>query len=268
MRATRDSVLLITLDSCRFDTFESAWAPALKSVSRLYKAQAPSHYTYGSHAAMFTGFTPGISEKRRFLNPKFARLFRLDRAGRQGVAEPGFSMSGDNIVDGFRRAKYRTIGSAAMGWFDPASPVSFGLRHGFESFQFQWGIEGQMRWLEGQLASSPGSDEFVFLNVGETHVPYYFEGAPWARDDNPCKPFQTLDRSAECRERQRRCCEYLDTKLAPLIERFFDSTIFVCADHGDCWGEDGVWEHGVSHGMTLTVPLLIRYKGVPVERVS
>ena len=38
----------------------------------------------------------------------------------------------------------------------------------------------------------------------------------------------------------------------------------VCADHGDCWGEDGLWEHGISHPATLTVPLLLRVRGVPV----
>ena len=34
--------------------------------------------------------------------------------------------------------------------------------------------------------------------------------------------------------------------------------VIVCADHGDCWGEDGLWEHGVSHEKTLEVPLLFR----------
>ena len=38
------SVLLITLDSCRYDTFESAKVPNLKSISPLYRAMAPSHF--------------------------------------------------------------------------------------------------------------------------------------------------------------------------------------------------------------------------------
>ena len=33
------------------------------------------------------------------------------------------------------------------------------------------------------------------------------------------------------------------------------------ADHGDCWGEDGLWEHGISHRRTLEVPLLMRVRG-------
>ena len=99
---------------------------------------------------------------------------------------------------------------------------------------------------------------FVFLNVGETHAPYWHEGAPWALEDNPCLPFQTVDRRADCAQRQRACLEYVDAKLAPLLARFSGATAIVTADHGDCWGEDGIWEHGVSHPATLTVPLVFR----------
>jgi len=37
------------------------------------------------------------------------------------------------------------------------------------------------------------------------------------------------------------------------------------ADHGDCWGEDGLWEHGISHRRTLEVPLLMRVQGQPLS---
>jgi len=268
MAISPNSVLFITLDSCRYDTFVAAHAPSMKSVSEVYRAQAPSHFTYGSHAAMFIGFTPGIaSVAGPFLNPKFARLFRLNRAGWAGHAPPGFELSGRDIVEGFRNAGYRTIGTAAMGWFDPDTPVSQKLTAGFDDFLFagHQGLRRQLAWIDEKLVSQEQQDVFLFLNIGETHVPYHFEGAPWEASDNPCVPFQTVDRSADCRERQRLCCEYVDRLLGPLLERFAGATIFLCADHGDCWGEDGLWEHGISHPMTLTVPLLIRYRGQPVE---
>ena len=37
----------------------------------------------------------------------------------------------------------------------------------------------------------------LFLNVGETHVPYWHKGAPWDRDDNPCVPFQRPSRERQ-----------------------------------------------------------------------
>lgn len=268
MGISAESVLFITLDSCRYDTFAAADAPALKNVSPAYRAQAPSHFTYGSHAAMFIGFTPGVASlKTPFLNPKFGRLFRLARAGWPGHAKPGFEVEGIDLIDGFRNAGYRTVGTAAMGWFDPATPVAHTLIRGFTDFHFagRAGVVHQRAWLEERIAEHDGHDLLVFLNVGETHVPYHYEGAPWSRADNPCVPFQTLDRSEECRQRQRLCCEYVDRALAPLLARFAHATILVCGDHGDCWGEDGLWEHGIAHSMTLSVPLLVRYRGQPVR---
>ena len=268
-KAGPDSVLFVTLDSCRYDTFEAADAPALKAVSRLFRAEAPAHFTYGSHLAMFAGFTPGIARMRApYLNPKFARLFRLARAGAPGHAPSGFDVEGDDIVSGFRNRGHLTVGSGAMRWFDPETPVSRKLTAGFDRFTYvgpHGDLARQVRWATDQLAEADGREVFLFLNVGETHAPYHHAGAPWEATDNPCRPFQEVDRSAECRVRQRACCEFADRHLAPLLAAFRDSTILLCADHGDCWGEDGLWEHGVSHAMTLTVPLLLRYRGVPIE---
>ncbi|HKV42781.1 MAG TPA: metalloenzyme domain-containing protein, partial [Blastocatellia bacterium] len=65
--------------------------------------------------------------------------------------------------------------------------------------------------------------------------------------------------------RQQACLEFVDAALSSLLNRFSCSTIVLCSDHGDCWGEEGLWEHGISHQMTLTVPLIIRLRGVAVS---
>ena len=69
----------------------------------------------------------------------------------------------------------------------------------------------------------------------------------------------------ERRRRQRACLEHVDSLLTPLLESFRDATTVLTADHGDCWGEDGLWEHGISHRRTLEVPLLMRVRGVPLD---
>ena len=101
---------------------------------------------------------------------------------------------------------------------------------------------------------------FAFLNVGETHVPYYYDGAPWHPADNPCIPFSDGNDAAECRRRQRACLEACDRTLAPLLAAFASASVVACGDHGDCWGEDGLWEHGISHPKTLEVPLVFRLR--------
>ena len=270
-RQTANSVLFVTLDSCRFDTFAAAAAPNMKAVAPFYLAQAPSHYTYGSHAAMFVGFTPGIAELRRpILNPKFGKMFKLTGAGFSGKGTEAYELQGRNIIEGFSRQGFATIGAAAMGWFDPTTATGRHLSESFDQFFFAGphDLDGQLAWLADRtrLARRDGAtDQFVFINVGETHVPYWFAGAPWPASDNPCKPFQERDRSAECRERQRLCCEFVDGRLHALLEAFADSTVLICGDHGDCWGEDGLWEHGISHPATLQVPLLAKVRGTPVS---
>lgn len=262
------SVLFVTLDSCRYDTFAAANLPALRKVGPLHKAQAPSHFTFGSHAAMFAGFTPGMAAVAApLVNPKFGKIFKLAGAAFPGKGGEGFTLEGQNIVEGFKRLGYRTLGSGAVGWFDPSTPAARLLIGEFDEFFYpgnSWSLARQLSWIDRRLTEAAQSPVFLFLNIGETHVPYFFEGAPWSRDDNPCVPFQTVDRSADCRLRQRACLEFVDGALAPLLTRFSEATIVLCGDHGDCWGEEGLWEHGISHPLTLTVPLIIRLRGAAI----
>jgi hypothetical protein len=269
MEIDPSSVLLVTLDSCRYDTFAGANVPALRQVGPLHQAQAPSHFTFGSHAAMFAGFTPGVaSVAAPLINPKLGKVFKLAGPAFPGKGGEGFLLEGRNIVDGFKRLGYLTLGSGAVSWFDPDTPASHLLIGEFEEFFYPrnyWSLTRQLAWIDHQIARRPRRPLFLFLNVGETHVPYYYYGAPWSSEDNPCIPFQTVDRSADCRVRQRACLEFVDQTLGPLLESFSKATIVLCGDHGDCWGEDGLWEHGISHPMTLTVPLLIRLRGIGIS---
>jgi hypothetical protein len=257
------SVLLVTLDSCRYDTFESSAAPALKSVGRLWRAMAPGHFTYASHRAIFMGFTPGVTEPEPFANPKFAKIFKMCGPGFSGGGKEHFALWGRNIIDGFKRRGYITIGSGAVDWFDTRTETGRDLTRDFDRFFFpgnSWSLDKQLPWMEHQLgdAQMRGMPALAFLNIGETHVPYYFQGAQWEPGSNVCIPFGKNNDAAECRRRQRLCLEFVDRRIVPLIESFADSTIIVCGDHGDAWGEDGLWEHGIHHEKTLEVPLLFR----------
>lgn len=262
------SVLFITLDSCRYDTFQRATLPHMKAVGPLHKAMAPSHFTFGSHAAMFAGFTPGLATLQApWLNPKFAKIFKLANGGALGSAQAGFGLEGRTIIDGFNREGYTTIGTGAVGWFKTHTPTGRQLSLDFQHFLYAgntYSLGRQLAWVDERLADAADTPVFLFINVGETHVPYYHAGADWPLEDNPCVPFQTVDRRRECAMRQRRCSEFIDREIATLLERFAHATIVICADHGDCWGEDGLWEHGISHPMTLTVPLIVRLHGQPV----
>lgn len=259
------SVLLITLDSCRYDTFCEAHVPHMRKIGNPHRALAPATFTLPSHAAIFRGFTPSDPHSSYpIVNPRVGKLFRLrygsfpddDRRRDQ------FTLLGSDIVEGFGQLGYTTLGTGAMAWFDERLPTGRTLSENFDSFFYTgapWGIDTQVAWLTDQLVGFDGQPTFVFLNVGETHIPYWHEGAPWSPDDNPCNPYTPEANDAdECRRRQRTCLEYVDSALAPLLQAFSKSSVLICGDHGDAWGEDELWSHGFCHDKVMEVPLLFR----------
>jgi Sulfatase len=256
------SVLLITLDSCRYDTLVAADAPNVKALGTVHKAHAPAHYTFASHAAIFTGFTPGVASSREaYVNPKYGKIFKLRTGEFAGPGGAFLVLDGENIVQGFKQRGYRAIGAGGVGWFDTSTSAGRVLTRDFDEFFFPgkyWFGPQQIDWLLEQADGAGNEPVFAFLNVGETHVPYFHEGADWDREENPCRPFSRGNDADKCRVRQRACLEFVDGILRPLLDRFADGSIVVCGDHGDAWGEDGLWEHGFQHEAVLTVPLVFR----------
>lgn len=255
------SILFITLDSCRYDTLLTANTPNIKGVGKLHQAMAPGNFTYSSHAAMFVGFTPGVARyKEPLVNPKYGKIFKMVGAGFDGKGTEFMTLEGANIIEGLKRRGYDTIGTGAVGWFNPDTETGRHLTNDFDRFFFpdnNFSLKKQLEWIGHEL---DGQEKpcFVFLNIGETHVPYYHEGASWDPNYNPCVPFSDNNDAVECRRRQLACVEYVDAMLAPLLQAFATGTTVICADHGDCWGEDGLWEHGIHHEKVLEVPLIFR----------
>ena len=44
-------------------------------------------------------------------------------AGSTGEDRGGFKLEGENLIDGFRKLGYLTLGSGAVAWFDSNSPT-------------------------------------------------------------------------------------------------------------------------------------------------
>lgn len=261
-KARPESVLFITLDSCRYDTFVGANIPHMRALGPVWKTMAPGNFTYSSHAAMFTGFTPGDAHAREsFVNPMVGKIFKMRGGGFSGPGKHRFILDGENIIQGFKNRGYDCFGSGALLWFDPSRPTGKVLTRDFHDFYFPgnvWFLEKQLQWLHDKLRQQD-KPVFLFLNAGETHFPYYFQGALWSSDDNPCIPMKPEKNDAyKCSIRQKACLEYVDSRIKPLLELFGESNVVICADHGDCWGEDNLWGHGMHHEKVLEVPLIFR----------
>ena len=75
----------------------------------------------------------------------------------------------------------------------------------------------------------------MYINISAIHYPNYF---------------YTEDSKKDSVEAHRLALRYVDSQLERLFEGFAkkgDTFVICCSDHGTCYGEDGVWFHGVNH---------------------
>ncbi|HZL41832.1 MAG TPA: sulfatase-like hydrolase/transferase [Verrucomicrobiae bacterium] len=95
---------------------------------------------------------------------------------------------------------------------------------------------------------------FLFVNFGETHHRFVYEGCSWYDE-----PFDYGDAN-ECKRKQRACLEYLDGQIQRLVQALPESDLIICSDHGEAFGEDGLWGHGFHHPVIMEVPMHIQLR--------
>jgi membrane-anchored protein YejM (alkaline phosphatase superfamily) len=265
-----DNFLLLTYDSCRYDVLVEASTPVLDSWADVLPAEAPANFTFASHQAFFVGILPNTTVPVPYYNRFCKQLIGLVEVGETHVAKDSRCTvaSGWNIVRGLADAGYQTVGAGAMNWFRQES-----LTTGFERFLFT-GTDAtrQVDFLVSEI--DPTRPFFAFVNFGETHAPFVYEGK---QDSCPVDvrarvmewpPVQRgpVGRASEAFAHQMRAAEYLDRQLPRLLSALPANTVVIlCADHGEAFGEDGYWGHGVNHATVLEVPLaFFRLDGRPV----
>ncbi len=265
--------LLITLDSCRYDAYCDAQTPVLDSFGRSLPAQSPATYTYAAHQSFFVGILPNASEPLPYYNRFRRQLIGLVGVGEEPIKKSTYFtvVSDRDAVDGLRRAGFATVGTGAMNWFRQSS-----LTSSFDQFRMLTGAGTQIDYLLRELDTS--HPFFAFMNFGETHDPFDYEGklAPcpvrvqarlmsW-----PPQESGPVGREHDAYWHQVEAIEFLDRQLGRLFEGLPTNTIVVvCGDHGECFGEDGYWGHGVNHPKVFEVPLaFFRLDRRPIEDAS
>lgn len=262
--------IFVTIDSLRWDTFQEARLPFLRSLGLWKKAFTQATYTFPAHMSFFVGKLPQTIDQTDHYDTVAARcdpvsgrlvrnrqLYRLDNP--EAPRSALITLDGGNIVEGFRRQGYTTVGTGAVSWFNPALPAGRYLTEPFEHYKFFDGPHHashasackQVDWVHQTLAGR-STPWFLFVNFGETHHRFVYEGCPWFDDR-----FQYGD-AVECKRRQRACLEYLDGQIQRLLQRFSGYDLVICSDHGEAFGEDGLWGHGFYHPTIMQVPMLIK----------
>lgn len=249
------NIAVITVDSLRWDVSQMASAPNFDAVFKEFKAHgggwrkvgAHGTYTLPSHIALFkNGCLPNNNRQGvpAPYNVEEQKVFRLD-LGFRTKETLYMTPPAPNIIKGFEKMGYRTIGIGGVGWFNTNFVTSsFWEGEYFSEFYFngdfretcESAFENQINFTNGIMKQNT-SKLFYFLNIASTHYPYMNKG-------------RTL-------EGQKQSFEYVDSHIRSLLDLMpRPCHVLILSDHGDCFGEDGLWSHAIYHPKVMEVPMV------------
>ena len=276
----RPDIVLVTLDTTRADHlgcygYERDTSPNLDRLAAEgvvhERAFSTSSWTLPAHASLFTGkFTSSHGARYDPEGP-----LRLT-SGIEGSAEwddyraRGLSPYEATLAGLLTDAGYATGAVVAGPWMKRV----FGLASGFQHYDDDdvHSISGRLAeevtdaaldWVDGLARERPF---FLFLNYYDPHFPFEapephtFRFLPEARH----RP-EALGKRANMLDLYDGEIYYTDLQFGRLLDGLrergrYDGTLFVVtADHGELFGEHGLWGHGVSLSQPeLHVPLVVR----------
>lgn len=261
------TVVMVVLDSLRWDTFQQATTPHLNAAcSFVERRYSYATWTLPSHACLFAGLLPfhiTVGTAAAAAYQKDYRLWSLVFGGNQtAVPTMGQEMSLGVMA---QRCGWSTHARVAMPVLSPEG----GLRHGFADYVLSPSGSG----LGAQFDSidlPSGQPNLVFINAGETHYPYLLPKSrlphiPGAHglaaaskgSDTTFRLSFNDDDFEEMRDAQRCALELADRRIGMLLERVAHPVLLiVTSDHGELFGEEGMFGHGpFVHPLLNQVPL-------------
>lgn len=286
-------LFIITLDSCRFDSFMAAEpnniAALCGGLHNVEKRFSYAGWTAPSHYNLLTGLVPHTSPTEVYASEYYKEdLYKFK--DRLGVEEAGFEAMIPHLwLPSYMKKKgYETHAMVSLPVLNPAT----GINRDFDSFKLMPKHNDMLLMLDEMEAhkkrESKGlkgnTPQFYLMNVGETHYPYglpdedkndlpHISGVNGIFrkldkqvsddgvliSDNESGDFMDMEMIEKCRARQIETVRYLDQVVFP---RFYDmlpkdSWVIVTADHGELFGEGGYFGHGpIMHEKCFEVPFL------------
>jgi arylsulfatase A-like enzyme len=281
-------VLFILIDTLRADRVGGDLTPFLDEIAAhaiVYdRAHAPSSWTIPSVASLFVGQLPfehGMLDFGDRLPGGATTLAEV--LARHGFDTAAFTASGVMAAGDFERGfgTYRVVGHPGFVENPDATEVN----------------AAALAWLDHRDGARPF---FLYLHYMEPHAPYRphvgFTAPPspdLATDDETLSFRASSAGTLEDAERRRSAWDfspdevrrleqlydgevgYLDRRLAVLFDALRDrgalrrTIVVVTADHGEEFGEHGLFAHGVSlYEPVLRVPLLVRLPDAHGVRVG
>ncbi|MCP3920831.1 MAG: sulfatase [bacterium] len=278
----RPNVLLVTLDTTRVDRlscygYERKTSPhldRLASESTVHtRAYSTSSWTLPAHASLFTGKLP--TSHGAAYDPEGPLHLTAGIEGPESwdkLRARGLAIGERTLAACLRDAGYATAAVVAGPWMKRV----FGLSEGFEHFDDKditelngrpaKGVtDAALAWLDAREGEAPF---FLFLNYFDAHGPLMpppedvrvLTDAGVDPRTLPEKDRNALLYDAEIHAADRELGQVFDWLRAR--GELENTWIIVTADHGELFGENGRFGHGVSVSEPeVHIPLVVREPG-------
>jgi len=262
----KNNLVLITFDSCRYDSFMGAKTPNISRLGAADRRYSFASWTVPSHVVFLLGASPHTNPKGVFASEVYKKDF-VNWGERLNI--PDISFKGFvprlSLPAFLREHGYKTNALVSM----PVLNQTTILNQHFDRYQLMKS-HNDFSAIIDDLIFEQDQPSFYLLNIGETHYPYTLPGE--SGDDLPrihgvhgvfkhlgdnssegfekqramqAEDFFHLDKLLQLKEKQRQNVEYLDKLFEKLYDVCPKNTHFiVTADHGECFGEEGYFGHG------------------------
>lgn len=242
------NICIVTLDSLRWDVMQAAeMNNILQYVDgrKWEKCGAQGTNTLPAHVALLQGgqVPYSLDENSRYYKETF-RLFRPELSWNRSRKALYSVPESDNIVKGFEKLDYQSLGIGGVHWFSTEFQTSaFWQKWYFDAYMWHQAFSENDRksfenqlWFLKQYQAKDFDRLFLFLNVATTHIPFWQGRAGW--------------------EGQLLAAQHVDALYPRLIDMMARPCHFIImADHGTCFADkdNGVTGHGFVHDSVMTV---------------
>ena len=265
-RKKERNVMLISIDTLRYDHFTPAHMPGLfelfaKSGQRFDAIHTPTPWTLPAHASLLTALYPA----------------------QHGVRTQGQKLSSEPVTIGevFQEKGYYTIAVTEGNYVSS----SFGLARGFHTFSENppsmmsnneasaSQLKGTLQFMEHYLEAAGDAPVFAFLHTYEVHCPFLprnglsdpdgYGGTQWLLDNDGKVQDQAVFEKLKALYREE--VAYSDAMLAVLVKRLLAEgwIVMLTSDHGEEFGEHGGLLHADNlYEVATHIPLAIAGHGL------
>lgn len=263
------NILLIIMDSARYDVVAAAKTPNMDRVGTFELRWSYSSWTFPAHHVFLMGLMPHKSPE----HVHASNVYRQEYAqwqSRTGIEKIDFSDFTPQLSLPLFLQKYgyRNEALVSMPVLNPATSLNQYF-HRYELMEKHNDFSAMIDLIH----PIPNQPTFYFLNLGESHYPYTIRGSEQSNIPHLHGVHGTLkhfregeagewfsdSQFAEMKLVQQRAVEEIDRCLPKLFHKFagMPTHVIITADHGELFGEAGYFGHGpIQHPKVFEVPFI------------